>query len=168
MYVNCVRCGDICCPNPTNLCNECITSVSIQCICCGNNFFATQRQINHIYGWLGGLFKCNTCQEISVALTTGKNLGIVTVDQNRKITITYDITADSCEGGCSEESDDDEYNYEENQTYRILTTINDNDVATYINNPFIAFSPINYYTLPSLSHHQHCKYTIKDVKISNM
>jgi hypothetical protein len=167
MYANCVRCGELCCPNPNNLCNECTLSASIQCICCGNNFFATQRQINHIYGWLGGFFKCKTCQDISAALTSGYNLGIVTVDPNRKITVTYEISGNSCEGGCSEESDE-EYDYEEEQKYPILTTINDNDVVAYINNPHVAFSPINYYTVPSLSIHMHCKYTIKNIKIVDM
>ena len=164
MYMNCVRCGVICCPNPTNQCNDCISGVSIQCICCGNNFFATQRQINHIEGWLGGFFKCKSCQDISAALTNNYNLGMLTIDPNRKITVTYDISDDSCD--CSEGDDvDEDYNYEEELTYPILTTINDNDVANYINNPNIAFSPINYYTLPSLSIHMHCKYTIKNVKI---
>ncbi|AYV77094.1 MAG: hypothetical protein Barrevirus12_3 [Barrevirus sp.] len=150
IYTNCITCGAICCPNPTGHCNDCISAVSLLCMCCGNNFLATRRQLTHINGFLGGFYKCKTCEEISHSLTTGHNLSAIPTDPNRKISITYHVKEIEHEGYCSDPGEEivtDEY--DNTVEYPLLTTITENDIATYINNPHIPFSPINYYTQTS-------------------
>ena len=168
IYINCVRCGVICCPNPANQCNDCVTAMPVSCICCGNNFLATIKEMDHMYHCIGGYTKCKTCKEISCALTTGNNLAIVTIDPNKKIRITYDVEQIGYDGDGSEPDEEEFTDDHEEQTfeYPILTTITESVITEYMNNQNIAFSPINYYTQPSgYSIGVRYGYTMKDIKI---
>ena len=174
VYANCSRCNAQCCPTPTNLCNDCVTAVQIICICCGNNFLATERERNHIYGWLDGLAKCKPCIDISNSLMYGNNLQMLglSLDNNNKISITYEIQEIGHDGYCSDpgpEEVTDEYT--ETNEYHMLTTINNNVIDSYLANPANP-SLINYYCRTSGCSsggsgycHINSKYIMKDINI---